>query len=53
MISTKSKLPIFYFNSRYIQTQSFIGVEAAIHKWWLQNLQLEVAELQASDFIKK
>ena len=32
MVPTKSKLPMFYFDAREIQAQSFTGVEAAIRK---------------------
>ena len=34
MVSIKSKLPMLYFTTGDIQTQSFTGVEAAVRKYF-------------------
>ena len=36
MASTKLKLPMFYFNAREIQKQSFTGGEAAVRRCFLK-----------------
>ena len=42
MVSIKLKLPMFYFNARDIQKQSFTGVEAVVHRCFSKCVFLKI-----------